>query len=225
MADEPLLHVRAVPPLAVEQDASHIVVSLQNDRATWVQAFATVLASMIAFASIWLVTAQWREQRRARGLEIMMKFQSQFDALDMQATRAEAAANRANPGASPAVLRIFNFFELVGRHRQDGLVTTEQVDYFFQDYALLYWYAFEEWAKNQRKAVGEDPDKGETFRQYQLVVEAIRARGISRPPDAQITFLLDLEQKRYAQMHGAVSTSTAPPAATKPAPSTATSAP
>lgn len=215
MPEDPIPRVRVVPPLLVEQEGAQIVVSLKPDRANWIQAVATMIASLIAFASIWLVTVQWRDQRRARGLEVMERFQAQFESMDMIAARAEAATNLENPSASPAVLTAFNFFERVGRHRRDGLITIDQVDYFFRDSLLCYWYAFEDWAKAVRKASGEDPETGATFREFQLLVADLRVRGQARPPQGHIRDILQQDIKRYEHIRASISAGPTPPAAQK----------
>jgi hypothetical protein len=121
-----------------------------------------------------------------------------FCSFEMVQTRALAASN--HPNGSLHLLKIFNFFEQLGRAQEKGIIEVDDLYEFFRDPILLYWYAWEDWVKERRIQEGEDPDDGKQFEHYQHIVELFYDEiKENRLTEAEIKNYLAFEIARYKE--------------------------
>src|SRR5688500_7735163 len=97
-----------------------------------------------------------------------------------------AEAAKAYPKGSPHLLNIVNFFNELGLAYESGIVTSQDVYPYFRDPILLYWCGWQQWVRDMRVHAGEDPDKGELHREFQLLFGAVRRENERCLPQPEI---------------------------------------
>jgi hypothetical protein len=168
-----------------------------GERAAWVQAWAAVAALVIGVIVAGVAYSELSENERVRKMEKTDALWERFNSMEMMSARAEAT--KTYPKGSEPLLEIFSFFERLARAEELGIVKPDDLDYYFRDYMVDYWYAFNDWVKDQRRKNGEDPDNGELYRGYQRIISTLLKRqGVRPPTNADIQSFLAFEQKRFA---------------------------
>jgi len=171
-----------------------------GERAEWVQAWAAVVAGLVAIVVLAVAYSEFRHTKRVSKVEKTQVLWERFNSLEMLSARAQAA--KLHPKGSEPLFEVFSFFESLARADELEILAPDDVDYYFRDYLLTYWYAFNDWVKTQRVQNGEDPSKGgkgQLYGGYQrLVAELLRQPGVHPPTNADIENFLKFEQNRFA---------------------------
>jgi hypothetical protein len=170
--------------------------------AAWVQAIATVLYLVATIVMLSIINRQTadihvqtavvqaqqkfvlEQQAFARKQEARWRLEArrnEFDSPEMLQVRAAACHEYGQ--ASPQVLAVFNIFEKAGGDLRRGYASIDDVDYFLREPALLYWFAWHDWAVAMRMHEA-DP---ELFKDYEYLVHELTLKTSARqPPEAQL---------------------------------------
>ena len=173
-------------------------------KSDWLNALASTVTAAIAVGTLLVVMTQlnfarneFEAYQRARRIEKMDELYQLFNSQRLVASRGLASA--AHPEGSKHLQDVFDFFEMTARAETAGLVTVDDVDYYFRDTALGYWHAWPQWLAKIRKA---GPDKtgseDQLYVGFEKLVGDLRAsKGVPTPTDTEIATLLTHEQKRF----------------------------
>lgn len=153
-------------------------------------AMVIVLSFQLHFAKQEFI--DFKAQSRADRME--ERYQ-QFSAPEMIHARGRAAQD--HPKFGLYAFLVFEFFERLARDHAEGIVSTEDVVYTFEQTAPLYWCGWREEVKKIRIERGGDPETGEPWQGFQSLAEEMLEYQ-HRPclDRAQISDLLRLEKGR-----------------------------
>lgn len=177
-----------------------------GEKAAWIQAWASVVAGVVAIIGIGFLIAQvtfakqqYLAYKAERKSEKMEKFYSEWTSPTMLFYRANAAANY--PNDSAYLVEVFSFFERLALAKNNDLVTVDDMSDYFQDSMLTYWCGFEGYVRRNRTRSGEDPMTGSLWSEFEKSVKELkaqkRAKCMSEP---EIVNNLKLEQDRFLRL-------------------------
>lgn|GEM_PF-5212619 len=146
------------------QVASSIAIVLTS-LFTGVTAIATVaLAWGVAF-QLGDAKASFEDYKNQRRLANMERRHEDFSTPRMLYTRNRAAQKLGE--GSPHIMVVFQFFEKLAGEWKAGVVTSEDVDFYFLEHVFFYWCGWREWVHAVRKDNGEDPENGPSWSAFQ----------------------------------------------------------
>jgi len=149
--------------------------------ALWIQAIAATISSVAAVVALLFVVTQLQfakvqflEYKTERKHDNMEKLYNEWMSPTMLYYRSKAAESY--PQRNPYIVEVFNFFERLARAKANGIISVDDLTYYFQDDLLDYWCGWEQWVHENRRRNGEDSNTGELWRGTENLVQDIKAQ-------------------------------------------------
>lgn len=197
----------------------------------WAQKMEAIAALIAALAAAIVLPLGLRQLDLAREEMTQLANQTRFQTAEKfyEEFRQEMLVARAAAGAhypeaagtkqgSKEVLLVFNFFERLAHAKEAGIIGISDVEYYFLDAALCYWYGWQGWVREVRQ---EDPALHEGFQR--LVAELQEHGGITPPPSETLNKFFEAEGRLIVRQ-GTRIESVAPPNPTSSPPGASTTA-
>ena len=171
-----------------------------NTADKWI-ASATVVSTLVAVvALVFLITqvnyarTEFTSHKTEQKSEKTEQLWREWVSPTMLLSRAKTAGNYPTMKGSPYQTDILTFFERAARFQQNGIVTADDLDYYFQDYILAYWCVLQPWVAQSRKERG-DSTLWDGFEGIATNLQPIQ-HGACMPASEMRRFM-QFEQERY----------------------------
>ena len=173
---------------------------------SWVLAIASLVQSLAAIIGVVYVVEQldfakneFLDYKNQRVVEKMEDLVASFNTSRMLYLRSEMAKNYPQDGASypdatePHTIATLNFFEGLAEAQQRGVVTTEDLWFYFSDPISCYWYGWKKWVEQYRTENG-DP---EYYGGFERIAETLKTQKNTTCDQAMFYRVRNREQERY----------------------------